>query len=408
MKKICVLGLGYIGLPTALLLAQHHQVIGVDIKDDIIDQLKNNRLPFEEPGLKSLFNKVKKNFIPSSSIQPANVFIIAVPTPLNESLRIAELQYVKQAAETISSVLQKDNLVILESTVPPGVSDHLVLPLLNKTGVTTFSYAYCPERAIPGKTIDEMIHNDRIIGGRDEPSLQMTHDLYATFVKGQIHHTNPLTAEFVKLMENTYRDVNIALANEFAQIVEESNINIWEAIDLANKHPRVDILKPGPGVGGHCIAIDPWFLTETSTKFKLISVARQINDSMPSHVVQRIKKIVGSLSKPTITILGVAYKGNVDDTRLTPALKIIMLAENEGYTVKIHDPHVQTFSYPLLSFDDAVTGSDCLVIITDHDEFKSITPSSLTSSMRTLNVVDTRNCLDHQQWKQAGFHVEVL
>lgn len=408
MTKICVLGLGYIGLPTALLLAQHHRVIGVDINKTIVNQLHDYKIPFDEPGLERLFKEVKDTFSATEKIQEADVFIIAVPTPLNESLRIAELQFVKKAAEMIQSVMKQGDLIILESTVPPGASERLVLPILKKSGISEFSYAYCPERAIPGKTIFEMINNDRIIGGKDEQSREVATHLYQSFVKGSIHQTSVLTAEFVKLMENTYRDVNIALANEFALIFEENDLDVWEAIGLANKHPRVDILNPGPGVGGHCIAIDPWFLTENNTQFKLISVARQINDSMPNHVFRMIRSLLKGVTQPTITIFGVAYKADVDDTRLTPALKILMLAENEGYKIQVHDPHVLSFSHNLQTLDDAVEQSDCIVLLTDHQEYKSIDPKKIKEKMRTLTLLDTRNCLNHESWRKVGFTVKVL
>jgi len=209
-------------------------------------------------------------------------------------------------------------------------------------------------------------------------------------------------------MENIYRDVNIALANEFAQIAEESGINVWEAIELANKHPRVNILKPGPGVGGHCIAIDPWFLTESSTKSRMISLAREINDSMPNYVLQIVRKMVGNVKDPTITVFGVAYKGDVDDTRESPALKFIKLAENEGFRVKVYDPYVKNFEYEIMDYKDATKDSDCMVVITDHSVFKDINPEPISKLMRRKNVLDCRNILDRKKWKMFGFNVKVL
>ena len=220
--------------------------------------------------------------------------------------------------------------------------------------------------------------------------------------------TNTITAEFVKLMENTFRDINIALANEFAQIAEECGVNVWEAIELANKHPRVNILKPGPGVGGHCIAIDPWFLTENSTRCRIVSLAREINDGMPNHVLQIVKGMTKGVDDPVITVFGVAYKGGVDDTRETPALKFIKLAENEGYKVEVHDPYVKEFEYELLELEEAVKGSDCIVLITDHKVFKEVEPKEISALMRNKNVVDTRNMLDAERWKKEGFRVKVL
>lgn len=406
--KICIIGLGYIGLPTALLLAQKHQVVGVDINQRIINTLKSGKLPFEEQGLEELMKSTKSTFLASQNIEEADVFLIAVPTPLEGSMKISDLRFVRSATEMIYPLLKNGNLVIIESTVPPGTSERLVIPILKRSGVKKFYFSHCPERAIPGKTIFEMVHNDRIIGGMDKESCERTKELYASFVKGNIYITDVKTAEFVKLMENTYRDVNIALANEFAQLAEESKLNVWTAIELANKHPRVEILKPGPGVGGHCLAIDPWFLTENSTKFRLIPIARQINDSMPNNVLQIIRKILKGSTEATITIFGVAYKGDVDDARETPASKLIKLAENEGFNVKLHDPYVKNFEYKISSLEDSVKDSDCIILITDHTVFKEINPEKIAKLMRKKNLVDTRNTLDHEKWRKTGFTVEVL
>jgi UDP-N-acetyl-D-mannosaminuronic acid dehydrogenase len=252
-----------------------------------------------------------------------------------------------------------------------------------------------------------MIYNDRIIGSTEKESGEHAKAIYSSFVRGNIYLTNLRTAEMVKIMENTFRDINIALANEFAQIAEESGVNIWAAIELANKHPRVNILKPGPGVGGHCIAIDPWFLVENSVRSRIVNLAREINESMPRHVLRLVKEL-GIGTHSTITVLGVAYKSDVDDTRETPALKFIKLAENEGYTVKVHDPLVNNFEYEILSLDVAVKDSDCIVIITDHSKFKDIDPREISKLMRKKFIADSRNILDQDKWKKAGFEVKVL
>ena len=408
--KICVLGLGYIGLPTALLFAQKYEVVGVDISEKVVEKVNRGESPFDEPGIDNLFEKAKNNIVAKTEVEDADVFLIAVPTPLEKAVKVADLKYARSAAEMIYPHLNKENLVILESTVPPGASERLVIPILERSGLKAgeFYFVHCPERAIPGNTIYEMIHNDRIIGGFDKKSVELARDLYSSFVNGNLYLTDTRTAEFVKLMENTYRDANIALANEFAQMADESGINIWGAIELANKHPRVNILNPGPGVGGHCIAIDPWFLTENSTKCRMISLARAINDSMPNYVLQIVRDLLEDVRDPTITVFGVAYKGNVDDTRETPALKFIKLAENEGYVVKVHDPYVKTFEYKVLSLEDAVGGSDCIVIITDHSEFEEIEPEEISRLMRRRNVVDCRNILDMGRWTGTGFKVKML
>ena len=412
--KICVLGLGYIGLPTALLFATHrHEVVGIDINKSIVETINKGITPFDEPELPSLLEEAtrNKNLVAKTDVEDANVFIIAVPTPLDKEMKMAELKYVRSAAEMIYPHLRKDNLVILESTVPPGTSEKSLVPILEKSGLKVskdFCLAHCPERAIPGNTIYEMIYNDRIVGGIDRNSTELAKSLYSSFVKGNFYLTNTITAEFVKLMENTFRDINIALANEFAQIAEECEVNVWEAIELANKHPRVNILKPGPGVGGHCIAIDPLFLTENSTRCRIVSLAREINNSMPNHILQSVKRMLKNVNDPVITIFGVAYKGGVDDTRETPALKFIKLAENEGYKAKVYDPHVKEFEYGILGLKEAVRDSDCVILITDHHEFKEIDPKEISGLMRNKNVVDTRNMLDAERWKKEGFRVKVL
>ncbi len=411
IKNICVLGLGYIGLPTALLLADSgYNVNGVDINKKVIDIINRGKVPFNEPGLEELLIKVKNNFTPSTEVRSADVFLIAVPTPLEKSIRVADLRYVRSAAEMVYPHLKRGNLVILESTVPPGTSERLVIPILEKSGleIGEFYFAYCPERAIPGRTLYEMVNNDRVVGGYNKTSAELAKEVYSSFVRGKIYTTDIKTAEFVKLIENTYRDVNIALANEFAQIAEDCGINVWEAIELANKHPRVNILSPGPGVGGHCIAIDPWFLTENSTRCRMVLLAREINDFMPNHVLQIVRSLLRDIRDPTITVFGVAYKGNIDDTRETPALKFIKLAENEGYTVRIYDPYVKDFEYDILDLGDSVKGSDCIVIITDHEVFRDIDPKKIANLMRTKNIVDTRNLIDHEKWRKAGFRVRVM
>lgn len=409
MVKICVLGLGYIGLPTALLLADNgHTVIGVDVNNKVISCLKEGVSHISEPGLEDLLKRARGNFSFQTEVPDADIFLIAVPTPLDTSLRISDLTYVRSAAAMIIPHIKAGNLVILESTVPPRVSERVVIPIIEKSGLKAgeFLYAHCPERAIPGKTLHEMVYNDRIIGGINDASTEAAKDVYFSFVKGEIFTTDVKTAEFVKLVENTFRDVNIALVNELAKIAEEYNVNIWKVIEHANKHPRVDLLKPGPGVGGHCIAVDPWFLTENSTNTGLIQLARDINDTMPNHVVQIVRSLLGEIRDPIISVFGVSYKSNISDCRETPAFKFIQLALNEGYQVKCYDPLVKEFAYKMYSIKDALKDSDCIVLITDHDIFRYIDPEKL--EMRRKNLIDTRNILDHKKWKGAGFNIKIL
>jgi UDP-N-acetyl-D-mannosaminuronic acid dehydrogenase len=394
MKKICVLGQGYIGLPLSLLLAANgNQVVGIDVNEIIVSKLNNKQIPFEENGLSNLLSKVIEsgNYCARSNVESSDVFIIAVPTPLDKETKTADLRYVRKATEMIQPNLQKDNLIILESTVSPGCCEKLIIPILERTGLKVrkdFYVAHCPERAIPGSTLYEMINNDRIVGGTDKKSTDMAISVYSSFVKGKFFWTNLRTAEIVKLMENTFRDINIALANEFAVIAEENGINVWEAIELANKHPRVNILKPGPGVGGHCIAIDPWYLRENASHCQMISLARQINDSMPNHVLRLVRSMIREID--------------------SPALKLIKLAENEGFDFKIYDPIVKNFEYPLSDLEKAVNSSDCIILVSDHDEFKKIKPAKFADLMRNRNVIDTRNILNQKLWEDAGFKFKVI
>ncbi len=414
MKTVCVLGMGYIGLPTALLLANGgNNVIGVDINEKTLTTLREKRLPFEEEGLQELLDRAfdKGTFSVSGEVEPADVFIVAVPTPFDTDLRMADLKYVISACEMIKPRLKKGNLVIIESTIPPRTCEHQVTSVLESETLRIpddIHIAHCPERAIPGNTLHEMVNNDRVIGGLTETATQITAQLYSTFVKGKLHLTNSTTAELVKLMENTYRDVNIALANELTQLSDDYEIDIWKAIRLANLHPRVNILKPGPGVGGHCIAIDPWFLTENSNNSGMIFLSRQINDSMPQYVIKNVKKLLADVKRPVITVFGVAYKADVADTRATPANKFIKLALKEGYMVRVYDPFVKEYDYPLSDLETAVNDSDCIVIITDHSVFAEMDPAEFKGLMARPNVFDTRNIIDRDRWKSAGFNVQIM
>jgi len=410
--KICVIGLGYIGFPTALLLSSNYEVTGCDINEDLVNKIKNKIVPFFEPGIEELFDKTRLK----AETHPvrSDVFLICVPTPFDKEVKMADLRYVKGALESIISVLAPGNLVIIESTITPGTSEKIAVPILERSGLKVgedIHLSHCPERAIPGKTLYEMVQNDRIIGGIDQLSTDLTEEIYRTYVKGKIYKTNIRTAEFVKLIENTYRDVNIALANEIAMLSEEMGINIWEAIDLANKHPRVNIHFPGPGVGGHCIAVDPWFLTENSINATLITTAREINDNMPSFVVNRVKRILKDhgVLNPTVSVFGVAYKANVDDTRETPALKLIKLCEKEGWTVRVFDPNVKKFEYPLLTLEKAIDGTDIIIIETGHDQFKSVLSNpDVISCLNNKIVLDCHNMIDKSAWRKAGFSIYTL
>ncbi len=319
MPDLCVLGLGYIGLPTASMFATNGlSVVGVDVNASVVNTLRNGGIHIEEPGLKTVVRAAigSGNLKVVLQPEPADAFIIAVPTPINAD-KTADMRYVVSAAESIVPHLRQSNLVILESTSPPRTTVDLVQPILERSGLKAgvdFLLAYSPERVLPGQILQELVENSRVIGGIDPASAKAGRDLYAAFVQGEIVLTDATTAEMVKLMENTYRDVNIAIANEFARLSERFGMNVWEAIKITNRHPRVAILQPGPGVGGHCISVDPWFFVEAAPDIaQLIHQARQVNDDQPAYVVAKLREHFGELQGKTFAALGVTYKPNVDD-----------------------------------------------------------------------------------------------
>jgi len=405
MTKICIIGIGYIGLPTASILATHgFDVTGVDVNQAIIEGIGMGKTDITEPGLSILVKAaVKSRGLRCQAETPeADVFIICMPTPVNKN-KTADLSYIIKAGKAIAPMIRKGNLVILESTVPPGTTETVLQPTLEESGLIAgedFYLAHCPERVLPGNLLNELIQNDRIIGGIDEASGQMAKGIYETFVEGNIYLTDAATAEFVKLMENTCRAVNIALANEFALIAESQGIDILGAINLANKHPRVNIPQPGAGVGGHCIPIDPWFIVEKAPELsKLISTAMRINEEMPEHVVSLVKDAFSEACKEIrdskIVILGVAYKGDVNDARETPATPIIKSLKDLGAETLIYDPLVTHFSMKIeKDFKRAVAGADALIVVTDHSEFKNIDLAAVMKLMKERPIlVDGRNLI---------------
>jgi len=373
MKRICVLGLGYMGLPMAGFLTKvGYNVLGVDINKKKALEVNKGICPFSEPGLADLVKTAHKSgrLQATNQIEHCDVYIISVPTPKKGNR--AELKFVDSATRMIATVMQEGDLVILESTVSPNTCKNLMKPILDKK-VKKYYLAHCPERAIPGRTLHEMIHNDRIIGGIDQASTLAAKNIYQKFIKGKIHLTDITTAECCKLMENTFRDVNIALANDYAKVAEELGINIYEAIKLANLHPRVNIHQPGPGVGGHCIAIDPWFLVENTKNGDLIRLSRRINDGMPDYVVNKIIRLMKKFNCKKVAILGVAYKKNVDDARETPAEHVICGLLKKKISIKITDPYVIDFPYKLDKLPTVLKWCDLAVVITDHDDYRKIT-----------------------------------
>lgn len=427
MKKICVLGLGYIGLPTAAMFGTHgFEVVGVDINRHVVQVLRKGDIHIEEPGLRTLVEAALRSGHLAVQEQPeeADVFIVAVPTPLaqrvpengeRDDTPHADLSAVTSAAHSIVPFLREGNLVILESTSPPGTTLNVLCPLLEESGLRVgrdLLVAHSPERVLPGRVLEELVRNDRVIGGIDGRSAEEVRRLYASFVEGEIFLTDATTAEMVKLMENTYRDVNIALANEFALVAEHVGINVWEAIELANRHPRVKILKPGPGVGGHCIAVDPWFIAEAAPEITpLIQTARWVNDAMPEQVVACIRKLVTGLESPVVAVLGLAYKANVDDARESPAVQVVQELERAGYEVRASDPYVRrvaALSKQPIALDDALAGADCIVLLTDHTLYANLSPQVVAQAVRSRIVLDTRGCLNLAAWETAGFHTALL
>ncbi|NLC67666.1 MAG: nucleotide sugar dehydrogenase [Clostridiaceae bacterium] len=426
-KKICIIGLGYTGLPTAAMFATHgHEIVGVDINENVIDSLNRGKITIYEPYLDILVQAAvtSGNLRGSSHPEEADAFIIAVPTPITGEKK-ADMSHVKNAAESIVPCLRKGNMVILESTSPPGTVSNLLVPILEKSGLKIgeeLLVAHSPERVLPGRILIELVENPRIIGGINQESSEAVKNLYRTFVKGDIYLTDATSAEMCKLMENIYRDVNIALANELAILCETFGINAWEVIRLSNKHPRVNIHQPGPGVGGHCIAVDPWFIVEKAPdRALLIKQGRLINDSMPMHVFRRAKSILERIQEPCgkkkVTILGISYKPNVDDTRESPIIKLVNLFEEEGcFEPAIYDPLVKSLNqeghnckkYMHEDIFSAADGSHLLILGVNHDVFGKVDFESLYKVMASPNILDTRNSWDGKTLSRIGFNYYLL
>lgn len=419
-EKICVLGLGYIGLPTASTFATHGlRVIGVDVNSQVVETLRTGGLHIHEPGLRTLVQAALGSGNLTINQQPelADAFIIAVPTPFYDDKR-ADMRSVIAAAESIVPYLRPGNLVVLESTSPPRTTVDLLVPILEKSGLKAgadqadggFLLAYSPERVLPGQILRELIENARVIGGVDHASAEAGRDLYGLFVRGEIILTNATTAEMVKLMENTSRDVNIAIANEFARLADRFGVDIWEAIGIANRHPRVKILKPGPGVGGHCISVDPWFLVEAAPDLTpLIRTARQVNDHQPQVVVDLIREQLGSLEGRRIAILGLSYKPDVDDLRESPAVEVVQLLTQAGAQVLAFEPHKPdaniTGVHSVPSLDDALAGAELVALLVAHTSLRELQPEDLLRRTPARLLVDTVNGWAGKAWEAAGFNL---
>ncbi len=412
-KTLCVVGLGYIGLPTASTFATHGlRVVGVDINPEIVQKLNQGEVHLFEPGLRTLVQAAVQsgNLVVRSQPEPADAFIIAVPTPFKEDKR-ADLDFVTAAAEAIVPHLKSGNLVILESTSPPRTTVDVVAPILEKSGLKAgqdFDLAYSPERVLPGQILRELIENARVIGGITPASAQAGKDLYGTFVTGDIIMTDATTAEMVKLMENTYRDINIAAANEFARLADQFQVDIWEAIALANRHPRVKILNPGPGVGGHCISVDPWFLVEAAPEnAQLILGARRVNDEQPAYVVDFLRRKTGALQGKKIAALGLAYKADVDDLRESPAISTVELLHDAGAQVITYEPFKTDFTVDDIpaaaNLKEAIKEADLILLLVGHTQFKTLVPQEVKALTAAAEVVDAVNLWERTAWQAAGF-----
>lgn len=410
------MGLGYIGLPTASLLATRgSDVVGVDVRPEIVETINRGNIHIHEPDLDVLVKSAVISGKLKAALKPeaADVFIIAVPTPFKEN-HLPDLSFVEQATQSIAPYLKPGNLVILESTSPVGTTEKIAdwlrplrkdleFPRRSEAGIETPSssaariyLAHCPERVLPGRILKELIDNDRIVGGVDHESSEVAGNFYRKFVSGHVYQTNARTAELAKLSENSFRDVNIAFANELSMICEELKIDVWELIDLANCHPRVSILDPGPGVGGHCIAVDPWFIVSSAPKLaRLIAGARHVNEEKPEHVISRVKDLAKRFRTPNICCLGLSFKADVDDFRESPALRIVerLAAEKVG-RLTVVEPHLKELPPSLAKFSDVslkplaqgISESDILLVLVNHREFLHVERAALTDKI----IIDTR------------------
>ncbi len=393
-RKVCVLGLGYIGLPTASLLGTRgFEVLGVDVSPRIVERINRAEVHIVEPDLDVLVRSAVNSGRLKAALQPqpADVFIIAVPTPLGPS-NAADLSAVEAATRAIAPHVRPGNLVVLESTSPVGTTDGIVARILSEAGHDVGEdvfVAHCPERVLPGRILFELVANDRVIGGINQASTDAAVEFYSSFVRGAVIPTDARTAEMVKLAENSYRDVNIALANELSMICEEFDVSVWKLIELANRHPRVSILRPGPGVGGHCIAVDPWFLVQAAPEqARLIRTAREVNDSKRDWVVAQVCRSIAKLRDPVIACLGLSFKADVDDLRQSPALEIVrMLRDSAEARLLVVEPHLENHpEFELVSLENALEQADVVLVLVDHKAFKRIPPETFHKKI----LIDTR------------------
>ncbi|EZQ19865.1 UDP-N-acetyl-D-mannosaminuronic acid dehydrogenase [Halopseudomonas bauzanensis] len=424
-NTICMVGLGYIGLPTAAVIASRRKkVIGVDVNPVAVETINRGEIHIVEPELDIVVHAaVTEGYLrATTSPEPADAFLIAVPTPFKSesgNARVPDLTYIEAASKAIAPILEKGNLVVLESTSPVGATEQVAQWLAEARPDLTFPQthgessdirvAHCPERVLPGHVVRELVENDRVIGGMTDKCSEVAASLYKIFVEGECITTTARTAEMAKLTENSFRDVNIAFANELSIICDKLDINVWELIRLANRHPRVNILQPGPGVGGHCIAVDPWFIvSQTPDEARLIRTAREVNDSKPEWVLEKVQQAVGQflMANPdktardvTIACFGLAFKPDIDDLRESPALKIAesVLAAHVGKVVVV-EPNISVMpagkleGAELVDADAAMAAGDVLIMLVDHKAFNTISKAAVA----TREIVDCRGVWDNQ------------
>ena len=395
--NICVVGVGYIGLPTAAILANHnHNVIGFDTNTDYINSINNRNFSTKEKELQNLIYKGidTNNLSLSDTIKASDVFIICVPTPLDKDLK-ADLTLLLEALESVLSVVKRENLIIIESTIPPGTIDNLIKPRIEKHGFIIgkdIYLSYCPEMVLPNNIIYELVNNPRIIGGCTLDCSIRTKSLYETFIKGNIYIDNPKVVELVKLAENASRDVNIAFINELALLCSNLDVDPYKVIEFANMHPRVKLLNPGIGVGGHCLPVDSLFIVEKSIEYsKMIQTSREINDKMPMIITTQILSLINDIIDPIVTIWGISYKENSGDIRNSPALEISRILDSNSIKVRIYDPYVydQNIEYGMNTLMD----SDLLLILVKHDDFIHFDFNDIIPLMRNPRVFDAVNII---------------
>lgn len=405
---VSMIGLGYIGLPTAAMLASRKlKVIGIDVNQQTVDTINKGEIHIVEPELDIIVQAaVNQGFLRATTKpEPADAFLIAVPTPFKRNHE-PDLAYVEAATKSIAPVLKKGDLVILESTSPVGTTEQLAIWLAEARQDLSFPHqngeqadvniAYCPERVLPGKVVHELVSNSRVIGGMTSRCSQRATTLYKTFVEAECILTNARTAEMCKLTENSFRDVNIAFANELSIICEKLDINVWELIKLANHHPRVNILQPGPGVGGHCIAVDPWFIvSKTPNEARLIHTARTVNDGKPKYVVDQVCDAAASVADPVIACLGLAFKPDIDDLRESPAIEVVhLLSARQPGKILAVEPHIESMpaflaeigDIELVSVEEAIRRANIIVMLVSHKAFYAVDKGPLAGK----HVIDTR------------------